>query len=91
MARMAAAQIMAADASSAVGHALERQLQIAERRYAQARSLADKCRDEWRTLSAHPKVTPEIVQAARAKFEAVAARCRRLLQVIDELEARIES
>ena len=73
------------------GYDLERQLRTAERRYAEARSAADKARDEWRTLSSHPGAKPEHVQAARAKFEAVAARCNRLRNVIDDLEERLES
>jgi hypothetical protein len=81
---------VSADDASAEGSALERQLQIVERRYAEARGIADQFRDEWRALSAHPRATPGIAHAARVKFEAVAARCRRLLEVIDDLQARIE-
>jgi chromosome segregation ATPase len=70
---------------------LERQLQTAERRYAEARAAADKAREDWRALSIHPSTRPDQVQAARAKFEAVAARCNRLRNIIDDLEERLES
>ena len=73
------------------GYDLERQLRTAERRYAEARSAADKARDEWRRLSAHPGARAESIQGARARFEAVAARCNRLRNIIDELEERLES
>jgi chromosome segregation ATPase len=73
------------------GYDLERQLRTAERRYAEARSAADQARDEWRRLSAHPGAKAESIQGARARFEAVAARCNRLRNIIDELEERLES
>ncbi len=71
-------------------HDLERQLRVAGRRYAEARAAATRARDEWRALLIHPKATPEGVRALREQFEAVAARCNRLRNVIDELEDRLD-
>ena len=71
------------------GYDLERQLRTAERRYAEARGAADKAREEWRALSVHPKATADAIQAARGRFEAVAARCNRLRATIEELEERL--
>jgi hypothetical protein len=84
-ARAAAALDLRADSGR-----LERQLRMAEKHYAAARALADQSRDQWRSLSARPTVRPELVLAARAKFEAVVARCRRLMSIIDDLESRID-
>jgi hypothetical protein len=72
------------------GFDLERQLQTAERHYAEARSSADKAREEWRALSVHPGVEARAVLAARGRFEAVAARCNRLRTVIESLEERLD-
>jgi Tfp pilus assembly protein PilE len=69
---------------------LERQLQTAERHYADARMAADQARDEWRALSIRVNARPAQVLAARARFEAVAARCNRLRNVIDDLEQRLD-
>src|SRR5699024_3059609 len=71
-------------------HDLEHQLRVAERHYAEARAAASRARDEWRVLLVHPKATPARVQALREKFDAVAARCNRLRNVIDELEERLD-
>lgn len=90
MEQMAATNTVVGLDRPADGYDLERQLRIAERRYVDARSLADKARDEWRALSAQPSPKPELVKAARAKFEAVAARCQRLRNVIDGLEERLD-
>jgi hypothetical protein len=81
----AAGQCLVAD-----GYDLEKQLQIARRRYAQARESAYQAREEWRASLVHPAAKPEDVQAARAKFDAVAARCSRLRTVIEELEDRLD-
>lgn len=72
------------------GFDLERQLQDAERHYAEARSSADKAREEWRSLSVHPGAKAGAILAARGKFEAVAARCGRLRTVIENLEERLD-
>lgn len=70
--------------------ALERRLRTAERHYAEARGSADRARDEWRALSVHPRATASAIQAARAKFEMVAERCKRLMAVIEDLEDRLD-
>ena len=72
------------------GFDLERRLQTAERHYAQARAAADQARDEWRAVSVSPSATASSIQAARARFDAVAERCQRLLCVIEELEERLD-
>lgn len=69
---------------------LERQLRTAERHYAEAREAADRARDEWRSLSIHAGAQTSQVQAARARFEAVAARCNRLRNAIEVLEDRLD-
>ena len=69
---------------------LERQLRSAERHYADAREAADRARDEWRSLSIRQDARPTQVLAARAKFEAVAARCNRLRSMIEQLEERLD-
>lgn len=73
------------------GYHLERQLQIAARRYAEARRSVDQARDDWRALSVQPGASAGAILAARARFEAVAARCNRLRSMIEDLEARLES
>lgn len=72
------------------GYDLERQLAIAEKRYAEARGAADKARAEWRTLMTQAGANPAAVRAAQAQFEAVAARCGKLRDLIERLEERIE-
>jgi hypothetical protein len=72
------------------GFDLERQLQAAERRYAEARSSADKAREEWRALTVHPGAEAGAILAARGKFEAVAARCNRLRTMIETLEEKLD-
>lgn len=72
------------------GFHLERQLRSAERHYAEAREAADQAREEWRSLSIRPDARPTQVLAARAKFKAVAARCSRLRNVIEDLEERLD-
>ncbi|HUQ09798.1 MAG TPA: hypothetical protein VM146_05735 [Steroidobacteraceae bacterium] len=72
------------------GFDLERQLKVAERRYAEARSSADKAREEWRALTVLAGAKAEAISAARERFEAVAARCNRLRSVIEGLEERLD-
>lgn len=72
------------------GYDLEQQRSVAERRYAEARAAADKAREELRTLSARPEANPQLVEVARAKFDAVAARCGRLRTLIETLEERLD-
>lgn len=74
-----------------LGFELERQLHLVEKHYADARHVAEAARDELRALSILAKPMPGSIAAARTKFEAVAARCSRLLEVIDDLEARIDA
>lgn len=73
-----------------LGLELERQLHLAEKHYVEAREIAEKAREELRALMIQTAPRPAAILAARAKFEAVAARCSRLLGVIDDLEERIE-
>jgi hypothetical protein len=69
---------------------LESQLQLARRHYLDARAAADQAREEWRSLTIHANARPSQLLAARARFEAVAARCNRLRNVIDDLEDRLD-
>lgn len=69
---------------------LESQLQLARRHYSDARAAADQARDEWRSLTIHSRAAASQVLAARARFEAIAARCSRLRNVIDDLEDRLD-
>lgn len=70
---------------------LERQLHLVEKHYADARAVADRAREEWRALSIQLGARPKEISAARVKFEAIAARCARLLQAIEDLEDRIDA
>ncbi|HTU66645.1 MAG TPA: hypothetical protein VMF52_11890 [Steroidobacteraceae bacterium] len=69
---------------------LEQQLEAAERRYAEARGASTKAREEWRAISVQPGATPAAIEAARARFDAIAARCKRLHDLIDSLEAKLD-
>ena len=80
-----------APAPVVLGLELERQLRLAENHYAEARHAAEQARDELRALTTQKVQRPASIQASRAKFQAVVARCSRLLQIIDHLEERIES
>lgn len=73
------------------GFELERQLHLVEKHYADARHAAETARDELRALLVKAVQRPGSIAAARAKFEAVAARCSRLLRIIEDLEARIDA
>lgn len=90
MERSNVAAAAAAQDARVLGYDLERQIRAAERHYAEARRAADEARDQWRALLTSVRARPEQVAAARAKFEAVAARCGRLRGVIDELEERLD-
>jgi hypothetical protein len=81
----AAEQVVLADRKD-----LERQFRIAERHYAHALATADQARDQWRALLTHPESAHAQVSAARARFEAVAARCDRLRVIIDKFEERLD-
>ena len=70
---------------------LERQLRLVEKHHAEARHAAEQAREELRTLMTRAAHRPADIRAARAKFEAVAARCSRLRGIIDDLEERIET
>lgn len=72
------------------GYDLERQLHIAMRRYQEARIAADLARDEWRAWSVHPSARADQVSGARARFEAVAARCGRIRSVIEHIEEMLD-
>ena len=80
-----------APAPVVLGLELERQLRLAEKHYAEARHAAEQARDELRTLMTQAAQRPAAIRAARAKFEAVAARCSRLRGIIDDLEERLEA
>lgn len=69
---------------------LEQQLKVAERRYEEARAAGDKAREELRALTIRPSATAQAVQVARTRFDALAARCTRLRDLIDALEERLE-
>jgi hypothetical protein len=69
---------------------LERQLASAERRYAQSRAASHKAREEWRAISLRTDVSPQAIAAAKARFDAVAARANRLRDLIEELERKLE-
>lgn len=83
----------AANAAAPVAHALEleRQLRLVEKHYAEARHAAEQAREELRALMIRAAERPAAIVAARAKLQAVAARCSRLLKVIEDLEERIEA
>jgi hypothetical protein len=83
-------------ASEPLAHAelvleLERQLHIAEKHFASARDSADHAREELRALTVQLVPRAESIKAARARFEAIAARCGRLLAVMDVLEERLDA
>jgi hypothetical protein len=69
---------------------LERQLEIAERRYAEARAGCDKAREELRAIVSQPGSVAADVLGARTRFDAASARCVRLRDLIDELENRLD-
>ena len=69
---------------------LERQLDTAERRYGETRAAADKARAEWRDLLGREGSTEAALLAARGRFDALATRCARLRDHIDEIEKRLE-
>lgn len=69
---------------------LEQRLQAAERRYAEARASTDKARAELREISVRRVSNPIATQAARGRFESLAARCTRLRDLIERLEERLE-
>lgn len=69
---------------------LEQQLESAERRYAEARGASIKAREEWRAISTQPGASAASIQAAKIRFDAVAARCSRLHDLIDKLERRLD-
>jgi hypothetical protein len=68
---------------------LEAQLAVAERRYAQARARSCKARDECHALEAEQAARPELVKAARQRYEAAEAKCTHLRDLIMELEERL--
>lgn len=83
----------AANAAAPVAHALEleRQLRLVEQHYVEARHAAEQAREELRALMIRAVARPAAIVATRAKLQAVAARCSRLLEVIEDLEERIEA
>lgn len=70
---------------------LELQLENAERRYDEARTLAAQAREDLRALISQPGAAASAVLAARARLDAIVARCARLHRLIDELEERLDS
>lgn len=72
------------------GYDLEQQLAVAERRYAEARGAFDKAREEVRALSVQKDAKPQLVESARTKVAAVAARCGRLRTLIESLEEKLD-
>ena len=68
---------------------LEEQLAAAERRYAEARELSRKARDEYHALEAESQASADVLRQARSRREAVEARCKRLRRLIDDLEERL--
>jgi len=72
------------------GHDLERQLALAEQRYATARAALDTARSELRELASRKDASEQILKEARARHEAVALRTRRLRSLIDRLEERLD-
>ncbi|MBC8025895.1 MAG: hypothetical protein H7Y89_07885 [Steroidobacteraceae bacterium] len=77
-------------AEGASSHDLERQLALAEQRYAAARDATDNARAELRELISGKAVSPHLITSARTRLDAVAARCRRLRAHIDDLEERLD-
>ena len=71
-------------AEFASAYELERQLEAAERRYVEARSASIKAREEWRAISVQPGANAVAIQAAKGRFDAVAARCSRLRDLIEK-------
>ena len=74
----------------ALGFDLMAQLQAAETHYNEACDAAFLARDELRRLTTREGSLPECIAAARARFEAIAARCTRLRDVIEDLRTQIE-
>ena len=71
-------------------HDLERRLSLAMQRYAAARDASTSARAQLRELNSGEAVSECLVKSARARFDAVAARCGRLRSLIDELEERLD-
>jgi hypothetical protein len=71
-------------------HDLERQLSLAEQRYAAARDVGSNARAELRELMSGKAVSPHLLESARMRLDAVTARCRRLRSLIDDLEERLD-
>ncbi|MBC8027221.1 MAG: hypothetical protein H7Y89_14610 [Steroidobacteraceae bacterium] len=71
-------------------HDLEQWPSLAEQRYAAARDASDKARSELREITHGKAPKPHLVKSARARLDAVTARCMRLRRLIDDLEDRLE-
>lgn len=69
---------------------LEQELELAERRYAEARAAFEKARAEERALSAQRMVNPQLLEDSRTRLKAVAARCGRLRALIESLEEKLD-
>jgi uncharacterized protein involved in exopolysaccharide biosynthesis len=80
-----ASEIAGADES----YDLEEQLATAERRYAEARARSRKTGEECHALEAEARLPGSVIQQARARHEAAEARCKRLRQLIEDLEERL--
>lgn len=76
-------------ASDGEEYDLEAQLALAEQRYAQARARCCKARDECHALEAEQDARADLVEAARARYEAAEAKCTRLREFIEDLEEQI--
>lgn len=74
----------------ASSHDLERRLALAEQRYAAARDAGENARAELRELTIRKAVDPHVLKSAKARLEAITARCSRLRMLIDDLEERLD-
>jgi hypothetical protein len=71
------------------GYELERQRSITLRRYAEAREASRLAHEEYRACESQADARAELIEAARLKFEAAAARCVRLRNILVDIEERL--
>jgi ribosomal protein S24E len=76
-------------AAESSAYDVEAQLATAEQRYALARERSRKARDECHALEHEHDTRAELIRQARARHEAAEAKCKRLRQLIEELEERL--
>lgn len=76
--------------SASERYEVEELLNIAERRYARAKELLTRARDEFETLNMRPGVRTAALEASRARMTGASERCVQLRREIGLLEQRLE-